>query len=86
MAVAVLFVLAVWLLPKIPSEGRALDAARNVGLTNVHVTGRSYAWGALGGCHEDDLTKFKVSGTAPDGTQRTIQVCAPLIGGYTVRS
>ena len=67
-------------------EGRAVQAVENLGYSNVRVTDRGYAWGVLGGCHEADLTKLTVTGTAPDGTVRTVEVCASLIGGYTVRS
>ena len=69
----------------IPSEGRAISAAENLGMQDARVISRSPAWGALGGCKDDDVTKFTVVGTT-NGQQRQIEVCAPLIGGYTVRS
>lgn len=70
---------------QIPSGDRAVRTAENnAGLENAHVVHRGYSWGVLGGCHEDDLTKFKVQGTR-NGRSVTVEVCAPLIGGYTVR-
>lgn len=71
---------------QVPGEERAAKAARQIGLRDVEVTKRSYSWGVLGGCHENDVTKFTVVGTDAQGNERTIEVCAPLIGGYTVRS
>ena len=72
---------------QLPSESRAKQAAENIGLHSVRVTDRSPAWGALGGCKEDDLAKFTVVGYTDSGQQRTIQVCAPWpFGGYTIRS
>lgn len=67
---------------QIPGEGRAEQAARNLGMEQPRVVARKPAWGVLGGCHEQDVTKFTVRGI--DGRQ--IEVCAPIIGGYTVRS
>lgn len=71
---------------RIPSEDRAVRAAENLGLTHVRVVSRRYAWGVLGGCKDDDLTLFHLVGTTADGSVRKIDVCAPLVGGYTVRS
>ena len=69
-------------------EGRAVGAAENLGLRDAHVVKRGPAWGIFGGCHEADVAKFHVQGTAVDGSTRTIEVCAPAlgIGGYTVRN
>jgi hypothetical protein len=68
-------------LSHVPNAERALRAAENVGVENPVVIKRSPAWGVLGGCHENDITKFTVR-----GTNRTVVVCAPLIGGFTVRA
>lgn len=88
--VAAVLILAVvfslnWVVYHIPGEGRAVNAAENLGMRNAHVIKRSYSWGVFGGCHENDVTKFTVQGDTDNGT-RTIQVCAPILGGYTVRS
>jgi hypothetical protein len=86
---AAFFVLALganFLLAQIPNDERAVRAGENLGLTDVRVIDRGMAWGVLGGCHQDDITKFTLTGTAADGSTRTIEVCAPIIGGYTVRS
>lgn len=70
---------------RIPSADRAERTVESLGLNNAHVTGRRYAFGLLGGCKGDDLTLFHVVATAADGSVRHVDVCAPLIGGYTVR-
>lgn len=70
---------------QVPSASRAKHTAENTaGLTDARVVSRRPAWGVLGGCHEKDLTKFTVEGTR-NGQKVRIQVCAPLLGGYTVR-
>lgn len=74
-----------FVLAQIPGEGRARRAAENIGLHDVSVVKRSPAFGVLGGCRDNDVTKFTVRGVA-NGVSRTITVCAPLVGGYTVRS
>jgi hypothetical protein len=87
--VAALIVVAVLLncaAAAIPSEHRAQRAVENIGMHNVRVTKQQPAWGVLGGCHEQDVAKFTVVGTSADGQQHTVQVCAPLIGGYTIRN
>ena len=85
-AVFVIGLLGSFVYAQIPSAGRAERAAENIGLTNVRVESRGLAWGALGGCKDSDLTKFRVSGTDAHGVRRQIEVCAPLIGGYTIRN
>lgn len=70
---------------QVPSASRAERAVENLGMTNAHVTHRGLAWGALGGCKSDDITKFTVKATDSRGHARTIEVCAPLLGGYTIR-
>lgn len=66
---------------QVPSEDRAVSAVENLGLHPTNVA-RGYSWGVLGGCHADDITKFTVR--TREG--RTIYVCAPLVGGYTIRN
>lgn len=69
------------------SDSRAIRAAENIGLTNVRVVDKGYSWGVFGGCHEQDITKFKLVGTDARGKLRTIEVCAPVpFGGYTIRN
>lgn len=70
---------------QVPSEKRAVQAVETIGITDASVIKRQLAWGLLGGCGPQDVTKFTLRGTTIDGRARTIQVCAPLIGGYTVR-
>lgn len=70
---------------QVPSASRAERAVEALGMTNAHVTHREIAWGALGGCKQDDVTKFTVKATDAQGQPRTIEVCAPLLGGYTIR-
>lgn len=70
----------------VPSASRAERAVNNLGFHDAHVVKRSYSWGVFGGCHENDITKFTVEATAADGTDRVVQVCAPILGGYTVRN
>lgn len=70
---------------RIPSGARAERAVENLGMSNAHVTHRGLAWGVLGGCKQDDITKFTVKATDPRGQTRTIEVCAPVLGGYTIR-
>lgn len=84
-ALIVAALLISWGCSQLPGEGRAVRAAENIGVENAHVTKRAYSWGVLGGCHKDDVTKFTVTGTR-NGRLVTIQVCAPILGGYTVRS
>lgn len=74
-----------FLVAQIPSEARARHAAENVGVENAHVVSRSPAFASLGGCKSDDVAKFTVAGTR-NGRPVTVQVCAPIIGGYTIRS
>ena len=79
-------ILLSWGCAQVPSSDRAERAVENLGLHNVKVVDRSYSWGELGGCHEKNITKFTVVGYTADGVKRTIYVCAPIIGGYTVRN
>lgn len=75
-----------YLVSLIPGEGRAVQAVENLGYHNAKVISRSPAFENLGGCHTDDVTKFTVRGVAVDGRVHNIEVCAPIIGGYTVRN
>lgn len=70
---------------QVPSGARAERAVEALGMTNAHVTHRGLAWGVLGGCKSDDVTKFTVKAIDPRGHARTIEVCAPILGGYTIR-
>jgi hypothetical protein len=82
----VLGICANLLFAQVPNEDRALRAVENLGLTDVGVIQRSPAWGVFGGCHQNDVTRFTVMGFTAEGKARTIEVCAPLVGGYTIRS
>lgn len=88
--VGVLFLLSVLLgnfaCAAVPGSSRAVRAVENLGYDNVRVESRGPAWGVLGGCHENDVTKFTLVGRSASGAIRRVEVCAPLVGGYTVRS
>lgn len=73
--------------PAMASEGRARNAAANLGLSDVRVESKSAAFGTLSGCSQHDNVQFRVSGTTAAGQRRYVKVCATVpLGGYTVRT
>lgn len=68
------------------SEDKARHVAEDIGYTNVTVTDKSIAWSYLSGCAADDDAIFTVSGIDPRGVQHTINVCAGVFTGGTLRS
>lgn len=67
-------------------ESKAINAAEDVGYTDVTVVDKSIFFTQFLGCGKEDTARFTVRGVSPRDEVREVHVCAGVLKGGTVRS
>lgn len=67
-------------------DQKAIDAAENLGFTEVEIISKSAVYHVFGDCAKSDDARYKMSGINPAGKRVEFVVCAGVFKGGTVRS